>query len=231
MVDVGNLVGDTQATLLGIIVTQKPLYAYFYISEQQWLMAEETAEKLRVKLVQEGKLPEKENVYPAWLRVSDEKGFPHKGRLDYLSNQVQSSTGTIQTRGVWPNEDEKLIPGMFCRIRIPISEDKNAMTVTERALGRSQFGPFLLVVNDKNIVEQRRVEVGPVENGMREIVSGIKPKDRVIINGLQHARPGSAVDPVWEEKKTEAPKTTTSQPTTKKAAIGTPTSISRAREC
>ena len=229
MVDVGNLVGDGKATLLGVIVTQKPIYAYFYISEPQWLMAKANAEKRNIKPAMKGKLPEKENKYPAWLRVSDEEGFPHKGHLDYLSNQVQSSTGTIQTRGVWPNESGKLIPGMFCRVRIPISEDKNALTITERALGRNQFGPFLLVVNDKNIVEQRRVEIGPLEKGMREIVSGIKPKERVIINGLQRARPGNAVDPEWEKKKTDAK--TVSQPTTKKAASVISTPISRVSEC
>ncbi len=220
MVDIGNLVGDGSATLLGTIVTQKPIYAYFYISEPQWLSAAAHAEQQKIKLIKEGKPLESEKKYPVSLRVSDEENFPHKGHLDYLSNQVQSSTGTIQTRGIWPNEDGKLIPGMFARVRIPISHDENAMTVPEAALGRNQFGAFLLVVNDKNIVEQRRVKIGPVEKGMREITSGITAKDHVIIDGLQRARPGNPVTPELKQPQPPASgndKNPTTNPTTKPA--------------
>ncbi len=213
-VDIGNLVGYGEPTLLANIVTLKPIYVYFNISERGLLKYRADVEERRAELTQQGKEISVSNLRPVWMQLSNETDYPHKGYLDYLSNQVDPSTGTIQARGVWPNEDGTILAGMFSRVRIPINDEDDAMLVTEKALGRSQFGPFLLTVNDKNIVEQHIVEIGPLVDGMRVIKKGIKMTDRVVVDGLQSARPGSTVNPQQEA----APKKPAVQTADNKAA-------------
>ena len=188
LVDVGNLVGASGPTLLATIVHIQPIYAYFNISERDVLeymrMAREDSKKT-------GK-PTRGPV--AYLGLSSEKGFPHKGRLDYAANQVDASTGTIQVRGIFPNKERMLIPGLFCRVRIPVCERKDALLVSDRALGADQGGKYLLVVNEKNVVEHRPVKVGAMTRGLRVITEGLKPGEWVIVNGLQRVRPGIVVN-------------------------------------
>jgi RND family efflux transporter MFP subunit len=126
--------------------------------------------------------------------VTDE-GFPHRGTINFADNQVNPKTGTLRVRGVFPNKDEVLTPGYFARVRVPVSPPHTSLLVSDRALDNDQGQKILYVVNDKNEVVSRPVRAGPLHDGLREITEGLKPGEKVIVNGLQQVRPGITVDP------------------------------------
>jgi membrane fusion protein (multidrug efflux system) len=194
LVDVGNLVGDGQATLLATIVKDDPIYAYMNVSEAHLLMYR--------KMVREGKRVDyRAKPIRLDLGLANEEGFPHEGRLDYADPAIDPNTGTITARGVFPNPDGAMIPGLFVRIRVPLEEHKDALLVDERALGADQTGSYVLVVNEKkgNEVERRSIKVGAKDGDMRVIEGDVGSNDLVIINGLQRARPGAKVNPKRQE--------------------------------
>ncbi len=188
-VDLGNLVGAGENTLLTTVVNIQPLYAYFDVSESLLLrLFEERGAGLGERA--------RSDDTPVFLGVDTEEGWPHEGTLDYLDNIVDSSTGTIQSRGVFPNEGGMLLPGLFARIRVPLEVEENAVLVEETAIGTDLGGKFVLVVGADDIVELRHVELGALEDdGMRVVRSGLAADERYIINGLQRARPGLPVTP------------------------------------
>ncbi|MFO0909574.1 MAG: efflux RND transporter periplasmic adaptor subunit [Isosphaeraceae bacterium] len=188
-VDVGNLVGDAQATVLALIVKDDPIYAYVSVSDADVLMFR--------SLVREGRRVDyrKEKI-PIELGLSTETGYPHVGRLDYSDPGADPGTGTVQARGVFSNPDHVIIPGLFVRVRVPLENQPNALLLPERALGADQAGRHVMVVGSDNIVKQRPVTVGDVtDDGLRIILTGINAEDRVIIDGLQYARPDQPVTP------------------------------------
>jgi len=116
--------------------------------------------------------------------------------MDFLDNHVDPSTGTIKARAVFANTDRFLTPGLFVRVRVPLGDPRPSLLVTERAIGTDQGNKFLYVVNDNDVVEYRAVELGPqTDDGLRAISAGIRPGERVIVNGIQRARPGLTVAP------------------------------------
>jgi RND family efflux transporter MFP subunit len=127
--------------------------------------------------------------------LQTEDGYPHAGKLDYVAPTINQSTGTLAVRGLVPNPDRVLLPGYFVRVRVPIDRQGDALLVPDTALGSDQSGRYLLVVNADNVVEQRKVLVGPLDGGMRVIESGLKPDDRVVVAGLLRVIPGQKVDP------------------------------------
>jgi len=198
MVDVGNLVGEGKATLLTTIDQMDPIYAYFYLNERDLLKVLDMA---RNQTSQAGadtpsKTAAKSNI-PIFLGVATEEGYPHEGVLDFAESRVDSETGTLELRGVFPNPGNVLflVPGLFARIRMPIDKRENAMLVTERALGSDQGGLYILVVNSEDVVEKRPVRTGQLVDGLRVIEEGVRPGEKVIVNGLQRARPGAKVAP------------------------------------
>jgi RND family efflux transporter MFP subunit len=190
-VTVGNLVqsGDQAGgTLLTTIVSVDPIYAYFDVDEHTILRVGE--------LVREGKCdPPGAGGYPVLLGLGNETGFPHQGTINFVDNQVNPKTGTIRLRGVFPNEDGALSAGLFGRIRWPIGRAHKALLVSERALDSDQGQKVLYVVNDKNAVVVRPVRLGALHDGLREVIDGIKPRERVIVNGLSQVRPDAIVQP------------------------------------
>jgi RND family efflux transporter MFP subunit len=132
---------------------------------------------------------------PVEVGLQTENGYPHKGKLNYASPTVNQSTGTLAVRGVLPNADRVLLPGYYVRVRVPFDQQQNALLVPDAALGSDQAGRYVLVVNGENVVEQRKVQSGPIEGELRVIESGLKPEDRVVIAGLLRAIPGQKVDP------------------------------------
>lgn len=196
LVDIGNLVGSSGvSTHLAEMVRYSPLYVYFYLSEREVLAVQERSKARRAT---SGREFDRNNITPVEIARANDKGFPYHGQVDYSALEVDSNTGTWEVRGVFENEgvlDEIIVPGTFVRVRLPIGEYKDALLVTESALGADQSGRYLLVVNDKNVVEQRRIEVGALVDGKRVIASGIRADDRVIVNGLLRARPGATVNP------------------------------------
>src|SRR6478752_886939 len=196
LVSIGELVGVSSPTQLATIVAFDPIYVNFNVNEQDVLRIREEARR-------RGMTAEDLKSLPVEIGLQTESGFPHKGKLDYASPTLNQSTGTLAVRGVLPNPDRVLLPGYFVRVRVPFDEQKDALLVPDVALGTDQAGRYLLVVNAENVVEQRKVQVGQSEGGLRVIEAGLKPDDRVVTAGLLRAIPGQKVDP--QVKKLEAP--------------------------
>lgn len=188
LVDVGNLVGANERTLLATIVGDDPVYAYFTVNERDLLKYQQNKQLHESPTARSGKMQ-------VLLGLSGQDGYPFEGRVDYMDNRLDRATGTIQVRGVFANSDHHLWPGLFARIRVPIGSRENALLVPDSAVGSDQRGDFLLVVNDQKTVEYRPVVTGALIGDMRVIESGISPEDRLIVTGLQRARPGLQVNP------------------------------------
>jgi RND family efflux transporter MFP subunit len=195
LASVGELVGASSPTQLATIVALDPIWVNFNVNEQDVL-------RIRAEARRRGMTADDLRQLPVEVGLQTETGFPHKGRLDYAAVTLNQSTGTLPVRGVLPNSDRALLPGFFVRVRVPIDQEQNALFVPDVALGSDQAGRYLLVVNGENIVEQRKVRVGPLEGELRVIEEGLKAEDRVITAGLLRAIPGQKVDP--QLKKVEA---------------------------
>lgn len=186
LVDVGNLVGAGERTGLTTIIRDDPIYAYFTISERDWV---------QYRAGRQGRPASQETNMPVHMGLAGRKDFPYAGQLDFVDNRMDAATGTIEVRAVFENPDHRIVPGLFARIRIPVGSTSNALLIPDSALGFDQQGRFLLVANDKNITEYRPVQTGELVGDMRVIESGLNADERVIVNGLQKARPGGPVTP------------------------------------
>jgi RND family efflux transporter MFP subunit len=189
-VTVGNLIngGMADSTLLTRIVSLDPIYSYFDVDERSYLKYS--------RLWREGQRSGSREVkIPVHLALGNETGFPHQGQLDFIDNRLDPNTGTMMGRSVFSNPDQMLIPGLFARIRLPGSSQYEALLIPDGAIGSDQTQRFAFVVNDQNTVEYRKVELGPIIDGLRVIRDGLKPEDWVIVNGVQRVRAGAKVDP------------------------------------
>jgi RND family efflux transporter MFP subunit len=190
LVDPGALVGAGGPTKLATIVQIDPIYVNFSVNEQQVL-------QIRDQLRKQGLTVKDLGPIPVDVGVQTETGFPHKGVIDYIAPDLDQSTGVLPVRARLENKDAILLPGLFVRVRVPVQRDVPSLLVPDRALGNGQLGRYLLVVNDKNVVEQRPVETGEeTDGGLRIIKGGLKLEDRVVVNGIQRAIPGNIVKPV-----------------------------------
>jgi membrane fusion protein, multidrug efflux system len=199
LVDPGNLVGaGGEKTPLAEINQIDSIYAYFTVNER---------DLLRVRKLQQesGAGDYRSRPIPAYAGLSNEKEeYPHEGVIDFAAITVDPTTGTLLLRAIFDNKDRKILPGLFARIRVPVGRQTNAILVPQVALGFDQLGRYVLVVNDKNVVERRGVTTGPEENGMIVIDGGLSANDRVIVNGLQRAIPGREVNPEMQQAETPA---------------------------
>jgi RND family efflux transporter MFP subunit len=188
LASIGELVGVASPTQLATIVALDPIYVNFNVNEQDVLRIREDARKRGMTVNELRQLPIE-------IGLQTETGYPHKGKLDYVSPNINQSTGTLAVRGVLPNPDRVLLPGFFVRVRVPFDEQKDALLVPDTALGSDQAGRYVLVVNGDNVVEQRKVQIGPLDGGLRVIEIGLKGDDKVVVAGLLRAIPGQKVDP------------------------------------
>jgi RND family efflux transporter MFP subunit len=189
-VTVGNLIngGTADSTLLTRIVSLDPIYCYFDVDERSYLKYS--------RLWRDGKRAGSREVnIPVDLGLVNETGYPHQGQLDFIDNRLDPNTGTMTGRAIFSNPDLTLIPGLFARVRLPGSSRYEALLVPDEAIGTDQTQRFAFVVNDQNTVEYRKVELGPIIEGLRVIRDGLKPADWVIVNGVQRVRTGAKVDP------------------------------------
>jgi RND family efflux transporter MFP subunit len=186
-VDPGNLI-KADDTILTTIVTQEPMYAYFDLDDQTFLQVGQ--------LIREGQSQSGANAVPqVLLGLVNEEGYPHKGTIDFLDNQVDPNTGTLRVRGVFPNKDRSLTPGLFARIRVPLGNPHKALLVTDRAIDTDQGQKVVYVVVGDDVVEKRAARLGRLHDGLREIEAGVKPGERVIVDGIQRVRGGITVVP------------------------------------
>jgi RND family efflux transporter MFP subunit len=203
----GNLVvvGADGGPVLTTVVSIDPVWVYFDIDEPALLRLRE-AEHRRT-----GRPLTPENLaslqIPVELGLANEPGFPHTGRIDFVDNRVDPATGTMRVRAELRNEQGIFAPGFFVRVRLAIGQPKPTLLVTERAIGTDQGRKYVLVTNDKNVVEYREVQLGSLADGLRAITDGLAPGEWVIVNGIQRARPGVTVTPerVAMEPKPPAP--------------------------
>ena len=185
----------TQGTLLTTIVSLDPLYVYFEANERDYLKY--------VRMAKSGARPSSRDFKnPVWVGTADEQGFPHEGYMDFVDNQIDRGTGTIQGRGLVPNPDGMLAPGLFVRLRLIGSNKYRAVLIPDEAIQSDQAQKFVWVIDDQNRVRYRQITIGTLHDGLRVVSQGLTPADRVIISGVQRARPDAVVEP---EEKTIAP--------------------------
>lgn len=188
-VSVGEYVGaNSQPTVLATIVQHDPIYVNFTVSERDLL-------RIRAEIRRRGLTTEDLKKVPVEIGLQTDQGYPHKGMLDYASPTVDASTGTLTARAIVENPTRVLLPGLFVRVRVPIERKEDALLVPDVALGSDQSGRYVYVVNKDNVVEQRNVEIGPLEGTMRVITKGLNADDRVVVAGLLRAIPGQKVEP------------------------------------
>jgi multidrug efflux system membrane fusion protein len=130
------------------------------------------------------------------MALADEQAFPHSGALQFLDNQLDASTGTINGRAVFRNPDGRLTPGLFVRLRLPGTASYSGVLVEDRAVGTDLDRRFVLVVGKDKTIESRTVTLGPVVDGLRVVRSGVSPGELIVVNGLQRVRPGMQADAV-----------------------------------
>ena len=190
LVSVGNLVQGSEggATLLTSIVSLDPIYIYFDVDEATYLKDN--------RLYFEGKRPSsRETPNPVQITLTGEIKPSHDGKMDFIDNRLDVSTGTLRQRAVVPNKDYSILPGQFGRVRLIGSAPYDALLVPDEAVATDQSRKIVFVVKGDDTVEARPVILGPLDDGLRVIRAGLKPEDRVIVEGLQRARVGAKVSP------------------------------------
>jgi len=204
-VDVGNLVGEGEPTLLTTVTRYNPMYVYFNLNEYDLLRVQSMSRKrAKAQGLDSDKEPDSGAEIPLFLGLANEQGYPHQGVLDFAESGVDPATGTIQLRGVFdnPGPPTVLLPGLFARLRMPIAKRENTLLVSERAIGADQGGNYLLTVGSDNVVEKSPIRMGQLIDGLRVIEEGLQPGGLVVVKGIQRARSGGKVDPQKIDMKT-----------------------------
>ena len=187
-VTVGNLVAaGPGAPVLTTLVSVSPIYASFDADEQVVGKA--------LKDLPGGATTRALDLIPVQMGTAATTGTPFDGKLQLIDNQVDAKSGTVRVRAAFDNKDGSLIPGQFARIRMGQARTTSVMLVSERAIGTDQNKKFVMVVNADNKTEYREVTLGAPANGLRVVTTGLKSGERVVVNGLQHIRPGALVAP------------------------------------
>ena len=189
----GNYVNGVAggASLLTTIVSVDPVYVYADIDENSLLKFNTLASARRLETDGDGRIPVE-------LQLADETGFPHRGYIESFNNRLDANTGSILLRAVFANADGRVVPGLFARIRVPLSDRHAALLVEERAIGTDQAQKFVLTLTPSNTVAYQSVELGPAIEGKRIVRTGLQGTEEVVVNGLQRVRPGMPVSPQTE---------------------------------
>jgi RND family efflux transporter MFP subunit len=199
LVDIGNLVGQGEPTLLTTVNKMDPIFVYFDAPERLVLQFAEAR-----RGADPGETTEEMEEHPAIrvvVKLANENSFLHPGHIDYIANTVDPATGTIQLRAVLENPDLVLFPGLFVRIRVMAGTSRPALLISERAVSTDIGGKYVLLVGEGNIVEQRYVELGQLQDdGTIVVESGLEGNEQYIVNGILRARPGFPVTPMTEEQ-------------------------------
>jgi multidrug efflux system membrane fusion protein len=171
--------------VLTSIVSSDPIYADFDVDEATYI------KYVQSKATQNGEAGK----IPVSLALMGDSDFPHKGNIDSFDNRMNDTSGTIRVRASFANPSGALVPGLFARVRIGENAASNVLLVTDRAVSTDQSKRFVLVVDKENKAEYREVKLGGMAQGLRIVEEGLKPGEKIIVNGLQRARPGQPVVP------------------------------------
>lgn len=188
LVSVGSLVGANGPTKLATILRLDPVYVNFDVSDQE-------LQRYRAALAAKGLTRDQVGPVPVDVGLQTETGYPHTGKVDYVAPMVDNATGTVAVRAELTNEGRALPPGSFVRVRVPLQQNVASLLVPATAIGRDQAGSYVLTVGSGDVVQQKRVTVGPAVDTMRVIDSGLAAEDTVVVAGLQRAVPGEKVQP------------------------------------
>jgi len=204
LVTEGNLVSGgsgSQGTLLTTVVSLDPIYVYFEADERAYLKYQ--------RLAQTGDSPSSRDVRsPVQIGLADEDGFPHEGYMDFVDNRLDAGTGTMVSRAVLANPYYAFTPGLFARLRLPGRPRYRAVLIPDVAVVSDQSKKLVYVVDDKGVVSNRQVELGPMYEGLRIVHEGLSSSDRIVVSGVQRVRPGITVDATER-----APQEPTTEPT------------------
>jgi multidrug efflux system membrane fusion protein len=179
----GNASG---ATMLTTLVSVNPVYVYADMAEDALLRFNALAARQKLETNGDGKIPVE-------LQLADESEFAHKGFIESFDNQLNPKTGSIILRATFANDDGRIVPGLFARIRVPLSAKYGALLVDEKALGTDQAQKYVLTLTSSNTVAYQSIVLGPAIGQKRIVRSGVRSGDRVVVNGLQRVRPGMLV--------------------------------------
>jgi membrane fusion protein, multidrug efflux system len=182
IITAGNLV--TSASQMTTLVSDDPVYVYFDADEQTYL---------RYAKAKHDHAQANAGSSDVYIGLVDEEGYPHAGQVDFIDNQVDPTTGTIRARAALANPDGRYTPGLFARVRLIGGEDQDSVLIEDRAVGTDLSKKFVLTLTKDNRIEYRLVELGPEINGLRVVTQGLAPNELIVVNGLQHVRPGQSV--------------------------------------
>lgn len=182
-ITLGNLVSANAGPALTTVVSSERIYAAFDVDEQTFLRYVNPARSA------------KGTTLPVGLGLANEEGYPLAGQIHSVDNRLDTTSGTIRVRAIFDNADGRLVPGLYARIRLGGSEDREALLINEKAIGTDQDKRFVLVVGADNKTEYREVHTGASQNGLVIVDRGLQPGERIVVNGLQRVRPGDAVSP------------------------------------
>jgi RND family efflux transporter MFP subunit len=180
----GNLVTSGQ-TLLTTVVSVDPIYVSFQGDEQGFLNFMNYARKGG----------DAEATHPVFVGLANEEGYPHQGAIAFVDNEIDGATGTVRARGRLDNHDREFTPGMFARVKVVGAKTFPALLINESAVGTDQGLKYVLRVGNDNTIEYRQVKLGPVVDGLRVVREGLNAGDTIVVNGLQHVRPGMTITP------------------------------------
>jgi len=183
LITAGNLV--TSTSLLTTLVSDDPVYVYFDADEQTYLKYTKAPRDSDAAA----------GAASVYVGLVDETGYPHPATLDFIDNHVDPATGTIRARAALANPDGRYTPGLFARVRLVGAPDADSVLIEDRAVGTDLSKKFVLTLSADNRVAYRLVELGPEIDGLRVITHGLSAGDVIVVNGLQHVRPGEAVAP------------------------------------
>ena len=198
-VDRGNLIdgGSPNSTLLTTIVATIPIYFYYTSSESDYLRYERLARNGERGAVRTSEIP-------VFIKLQDEENFVHEGKINFVDNEIDTNTGTIESRAVLENKDRFLEPGMFGKVKLKGSAEHQAIMIPDHIIGTNQSLRFVYVLGADNTVAVKNITLGPLHsNGLRIVREGLTPEDKLITNNIQKIRPGIAVTPVESSLETD----------------------------
>ncbi|QET04613.1 MULTISPECIES: efflux RND transporter periplasmic adaptor subunit [Cupriavidus] len=183
-ITVGNLVAaGASSPALTTVVSVSPIYASFDVDEQSYL-----------RFTAPGAGGGKKDL-PVFLGLADEDGNPREGKVQWVDNRLDTRSGTIRMRAVFNNDDGRLLPGLYAKVKLGGGTPHPAVLINDRAVGTDQGKKFVLVVGKDNKLGYREVDLGPSYDGLRVIRKGLTPGENIVVNGLQRVRPGDTVAP------------------------------------
>ncbi|WP_079435789.1 efflux RND transporter periplasmic adaptor subunit [Zoogloea sp. LCSB751] len=206
-VTVGNLVSANGGPALTTLVSSSRIYAAFDVDEQTFLKSVNPARDA------------KGTALPVHLGLADQDGHPFEGRIHSVDNRLDTTSGTIRVRAIFDNADGRLIPGLYARIRLGAGTPREAVLIDDRAIGTDQDKRFVLVVDSANKTAYREVRLGNLHDGLRIVEDGLKPGERIVVNGLQRVRPGDPVTPHPVAMEGSAPLAAATEPHAMKTRI------------